>query len=86
MTQKRRMTIHFIDGSKCAFSFPQQAADEHGMARKIGELLEHEHVMVEADGTLMVFPLSSIKYIQAYPAPSRLPDSVIKGATLIDTY
>jgi len=32
----------------------------------------------------MIIPMTSIKYIQSYPSPNILPDSVIKGAVMID--
>jgi len=39
--------------------------------------------MVETDGALLMFPFSNIKYLQVYPSPAKLPDYVIKGATLV---
>jgi len=45
-------------------------------------MLEHPMLLVEADGALLMFPFSNIKYLQVYPSPPKLPDYVIKGATL----
>ena len=36
MTQKRSVTIHFMDGTKIAYDFPQQIADDSTMSSKIG--------------------------------------------------
>lgn len=84
MPQTRALTIHFIDGTKLSFSFPQQAADEYAILHKVEELQKHQHLVVEADGSVMIFPLSSIKYIQVQPAPTKLPSNAIRGATITD--
>jgi hypothetical protein len=40
--------------------------------------------MVECDSAAQVFPMQNIKYIQALPAPSKLPDFAITSATAYD--
>ncbi|MDH3745965.1 MAG: hypothetical protein OES47_12765 [Acidobacteriota bacterium] len=82
MKNDRALTIHFNDGTRLSFSFPAQT-DPRWVTKKTEELLEHEHLSIEADGTLLVFPLSSIKYLQATPAPDVLPANVIKGASVL---
>ncbi len=83
MAEKRALTIHFTDGTKLSFDFPKQVPEEHMIASRIEQLLKHQYLMVEADGTLFMFPLQNIKYVQAYPVPERLPDSTIKGASIV---
>ncbi len=78
----RELTIFFIDGSKLSFAFPQQA-DRHQVVRRMEELLKNETLKIEADGVLFLFPLSSIKYVQAIPAPDSLGDGVISGASVV---
>jgi hypothetical protein len=80
MSEKRGIVIHFTDGSSKTLEFPQQA-DEQNQASRIKEALEARSLVVEADGALVVFPFENIKYLQSYPAPKKLPDFVIKGAT-----
>ncbi|WP_455233876.1 hypothetical protein [Thiogranum longum] len=84
MSKNRALTIHFTDTTKLSFIFPQQA-DENIMAQKVKQLLDNEQLAIEADESLFVIPMSNVKYLQAYPAPSKLPDNVIQGATFLDT-
>ena len=45
-------------------------------------ILEKSAVMMQADGALTVNPLSSIRYMPIYAASQKLPDYVIKEATV----
>jgi hypothetical protein len=82
MSEKRGMIIHFMDGSKKLLEFPQQLADEDvAAAAKIREALNARHLVIEADGALIVIPFENVKYLQAYPAPRKLPANVIRGAS-----
>jgi len=82
MPPKGAFTIFFNDGTKLSFASPRQT-DSHNITSKFDELLSGRHISIEADGTLLVIPLSSIKYVQADPAPDVLPGSVIQGTTII---
>jgi len=85
MAQERRLIIHFTDGSKKTLEFPQQVADADAtLAARLKEALEARHLVVEADGALIVIPFENIRYLQAYPAPKKLPSYAIKGATFKD--
>jgi hypothetical protein len=81
MTNKREMTIHYMDGSKMKLDFPQQASSEGAQVIKLKEALSARHLIVEADGALLVIPFENIKYIQAYPAPAKLPENAIRAAS-----
>ncbi|HEY2338330.1 MAG TPA: hypothetical protein VGI18_13280 [Burkholderiales bacterium] len=82
MAEKRGLIIHFIDGSKKLLEFPQQVADSDvAAAAKIREALEARHLVIEADGALVVIPFENVKYLQAYPAPKKLPPNAIRGAS-----
>ena len=84
-TQKRGMIIHFIDGSKKMLEFPQQVADSDATAAaRLKEALEARHLVIEADGALVVIPFENVKYLQLYPAPKKLPAGVIQGASFKD--
>jgi len=83
--EKRGMIIHFTDGTKKVLEFPQQIADgDVAAAAKMKEALEARHIVIEADGALIVIPFESVKYVQIYPAPKKLPSGVIKGASFKD--
>lgn len=83
MAEKRALTIHFTDGTKFSFDFPRQVPDDQMIASRIEQVLKHQYLMVEADGTVLMFPLNNIKYVQVYPAPAKIPDSMIKGARIV---
>lgn len=78
------MTLYFTDGSKATFQFPQQVTDPHSVTRRVEDLLKHQYLMIAADGALMLYPLQNIRSIQVYPAPDKLPENCIKGATILD--
>ena len=84
-TSKRGMIIHFTDGSRKTLEFPQQMADADSTAAlRIKDALEARHLVLEADGALLVIPFENVKYVQIYPAPKKLPGGVIKGASFKD--
>ena len=82
MTDKRGLTIHFRDGTKSSFTFPKQVENDSAIASRMEKVLDQKSLTMEVDGSLLLIPISSIKYIQVYPAPEKLPDVVIKGAQL----
>jgi hypothetical protein len=84
MKGKRDLTIHFLDGSKLDIDFPKQTDNEYAAGIKLTEALAQRQLIVEADGALLVIPFENIKYMQAYPAPTRLPGYAIKAATFSD--
>jgi hypothetical protein len=81
MADERGMTIHFTDGSKMRLSFPKQVKSEETVSVRLEKILERNALLVEADGALLLFPFSNIKYLQVYPSPPKLPDYVIKDAS-----
>jgi hypothetical protein len=82
MASERRLIIHFTDGSKKVVEFPQQVAEgDANLAARLKEALEARHLVLEADGALVVIPFENIRYLQAYPAPKKLPSYAIKGAS-----
>jgi hypothetical protein len=85
MAEPRRLIIHFTDGSKKVVEFPQQVPDADAtMAARLKEALESRHLVIEADGALVVIPFENIRYLQSYPAPKKLPGYAIKGASFRD--
>ena len=84
MTEKRYMTIHFMDGTKAAFDFPQQPGDKSSITTKVNKLMEMQYITIEADNALNFYPVSNIKSIQLYPVPEIVPDTTIRGAVIVD--
>lgn len=83
MDTKRGLTIHFTDGTKVSFEFDKQVVDERAVLYKLEKILDKPYLMVEADGALLMFPMNSVKYLQAFPVPKQLPDYAIKAATVV---
>jgi hypothetical protein len=81
---ERNLTIFFNDGNKLTFKAPVQVTQTHSIESYVDNLLSSGCLMVEADESVMVFPLSSIKYFQVWPVPQTLPASVIRGAAIVD--
>jgi hypothetical protein len=80
--QRRSMIIHFNDGSTKLLEFPAPAPDgDARLATRLKEALDARHLVLEADGALVVIPVESIKYLQSFPAPRRLPAYAIKGVS-----
>jgi hypothetical protein len=86
MAKQKNMVIYFNDGTKTAFDFPQQQEDLTTLISRIEKVLTMPYFCIESEGAVLLYPVTSIKSIQIYPAPKTLPSFVIKGATLVDTY
>ena len=54
----RELTIHFTDGSKMSLEFPQQTENAAAALIKLNEALAARQLLVEADGALLLIPLS----------------------------
>jgi len=81
---KRGLTIFFCDNSKVHIEFPSQTNNESAQLLKLEEVLERRQIIAEIDGALLVIPFENVKYIQGYPAPSKMPRGSIKGASVQD--
>ena len=81
MADKRELTIHYMDGSQMRLDFPVQAPNEGAQVIKLKEALAARHLVVEADGALLIIPFENVKYVQAYPAPAKLPEHAIRAAS-----
>lgn len=77
---QRTMIIHFNDGSKNQIVFPAPVADaDASLAIRIEEALKSRYLVLESEGALLVIPVESIKYLQSFPAPQKLPPYAIRG-------
>jgi hypothetical protein len=88
MNKNRILTIHFIDGTKLAFDFPEQGPNAAAKQIKLQDFFAGQHIVVDSDEGLLIFPVANIKYIalrgpdSAFWTGAGLPKSAIKGAIL----
>lgn len=80
------LTVHFMDGSKVSYAFPDQAPNEAARQLRLEEFMKSPFLMVIADGVFTMLPVANIKAIQMPVSENmkkvQLPKHVIKGATL----
>ena len=86
----RIATLHFLDGSKLSFEFPEQTASATARQVKVADFMSGKHLVIEAEGQVFIFPVTSIKYV-ALSLPritgetrGALPRHAILGARLRD--
>ncbi len=82
MTERRGLTIYFMDGTKMKLDYPKQSASEGAAVIKLKEVLATRQLLAEVDGVLLLFPFENIKYIEAHPAPPKLPEYALRGASI----
>ena len=85
----RILTLHFIDGSKLSFDFPEQGPNAASRKLKLEDFMASRHLVIEAEGQVMVFPVVNIKYmsfslpvLNARGAAASLPRHAIVGARI----
>ena len=86
MDANRFLTIHYLGGETETFTFAKQAGDQYDQMNKLHNAMKVDRIVIEAEGRLHIIPLSAIKRLEFSPLPEQLPDGIIKGAMLNDTY
>jgi hypothetical protein len=86
MANERYLTIHFTDGSKLSVTFPKQTDMLYKIVSRVEKALDADKLAIEIGGELFVIPMNNIKYMQVSPAPDKLPESVVRGGSLISDY
>jgi hypothetical protein len=71
----RTLTLHFIDGSKLSLEFPEQTKLASARQMKFADFLASKHLLVEAEGSLLIIPVVNIKYMSV-----NIPSLPTKGA------
>jgi hypothetical protein len=86
MKRDRAMIIHFMDGTNVSFTFPAQQANSFGSTLLIEELVQSPFVLVEAEGALLMYPVTNIKSIQLTNLTGEeqavTPKGLIRGASV----
>jgi hypothetical protein len=87
MNTESGLTVHFMDGSKVSYAFPDQALNEAARQLRLEEFMKSNFLMVIADGMFTMLPVANIKAIQMPVSDNMkkvsLPKHVIKGAKLL---
>ena len=85
---ERILTLHFIDGSKLSLAFEEQG-NNAARKLKVEKLMASKHLVVEAEGSVMIFPVANIKYmalslpaLNAKGTREALPSHAIIGARI----
>ena len=78
---KNMLIVRLTDRTTFKFAFPDQA-DPVKLAARVEKLLESNNLTVEVDGRLLIIPAHNILSVEVSPAPSKLPDNTIRGASL----
>jgi hypothetical protein len=76
------LVIRFVDGTEERFEYSRPPQDDANLVARLQEILSAQHFMIEVDGKLVVYPFHSIKVIEVFPVPEKLPRIVIKKAHL----
>jgi len=88
MKRDRAMTIYFLDGTHISFGFPEQRSNDAAKSILLDEIMERPYLMVEADGALLLYPMTAIKSIQLTDLSGQtlsMPNKgVVRGATIIN--
>ena len=83
MEQNRFLTVYFLDGSDLSITFPKQSGNPLLLAKRVQSALEADQITIEIDGELMMIPKSSVKYLTVSPLPEELPETVIRGGSIV---
>ena len=86
---ERTITLHFIDGTKLSLEFPEQSGSAPARKLKMSDFLSGQHVIIEAEGSVLVCPMANIKYM-SFTTPTldpkdmkeALPRHAIVGASI----
>ena len=80
MEAERGLVVHFMDGTTMKLEFPKQVKHDDSIVPRLEKILERQTLMAEVEGGLLMVPLNNVKYLQVYPAPTRLPDYALREA------
>jgi hypothetical protein len=84
MDPTHALTVHFTDGSKVSFGFPNQAANAAARQIRLEEFLKSPYLLVLAEGVLTAFPVANIKAIQLPVDDTMLRDVRLPGHVFRD--
>jgi hypothetical protein len=77
------LVIRFNDGSEERLEYPRPTQDASSFVQRLEDMLNSQHLLLEVEGKLVVYPFRSIKAIEVSPIPEKLPRTVIRKARLV---
>jgi len=85
MERIAHMVIHFMDGTKIVFKYPKLKDKEAATtASKVKKALSQDKIVVQTYDSVIVMPVTNIKYIQVTPLPDALPEGILKHAEIVE--
>ena len=72
------MVIRFVDGTEEVVEHNRLQQDDANLAGRIQEALNAQHLILEVDKKMVVYPFHNIKAIEVLPAPEKLPRIAMK--------
>jgi len=60
----RFITIQFVDGSKVRYSFEAMSDNKAAQQMKVEDFLKGQHLLVQSDGRLTVYPVANIRSVE----------------------
>ena len=78
---QNNLTMHFVDGSKLSIDFPSATDNPTARKLRIADFLTSKHLVVEAEGSVLVFPVANIKYL-AFSTTGSTAKGGMLGGTL----
>ena len=87
MSAMRFITIQFNDGSKVRYSFEAMTDNKAAQQIKIEDFLKGQHLVVQTEGRLTVYPVASIRALEISSGGAslegiKLPPHAIRNAKL----
>ena len=87
MSTMRFITIQFTDGSRVRYSFEAATDNKAAQQLKIEDFLKGNHLVVQTDGRLTVYPVANIRALEISSGGStlegvKLPLHTIRNAKL----
>jgi hypothetical protein len=76
------LVIRFVDGTEEKFEYARHPQDDANLAARIQEVLNANHLLVEFEGKMVIYPFHGIKSIEVSPVPEKLPRIVIRKPDL----
>ena len=58
------IAIEFSNGTKVKYSFPMQSANQAARQMKLEDFLKGRHLVIQAEGRLMMYPMENITAIE----------------------
>lgn len=77
------MIIRFVDGTEEVLEIARVSEDDANLATRIQEALTAQHLIVEVDEKMVVYPFHNIKAIEVLPVPEKLPRFAMKRTHLV---